>query len=141
LISGWRQHGRTIEGLHLSLVGLTSQRLLEIRPPDELLNYSEKPMPADLLTPRDVMIASLATIGVVPDGVVRVKWELANPGQSKPVTVYPRVRGNVAIAPWTPAPRSTSLLNEQWLVGATWYGSDGRVIASFRGDLAHIGKG
>lgn len=141
LASGWRQRGQAIEGLHLSLIGLTNQRSPFAQPADELLNYFDKPMPADALTPRDVMIASLATIGVVPDGVTRVKWELANPGQTKPVTVYPRVHGNVAIAPWTPAPRSTRLLNEQWLIGATWYGPGGRVIASFRGDLARIGKG
>lgn len=141
LSSGWRQRGPAIEGLHLSLVGLTNPRSPFAQPANELLNFTDKPMPADLLTPRDVMITGLATIGVVPDGVTRVKWELANPGQTKPVTVYPRVHGNLAIAPWTPAPRSTSLLNEQWLIGATWYGPDGHVIASFTGDLAQIGKG
>jgi len=141
LSSGWRQRGRSIEGLHLSLVGFTSRRSPEAQPVNELLNYFDGPMPAELLTPRDVMITGLATIGVVPDGVTRVKWELANPGQTKPVTVYPRLHGNVAIAPWTPAPRFTRLINEQWLVGATWYGPAGTAIASFTGDLAQIGKG
>jgi hypothetical protein len=98
-------------------------------------------MPAELLTPRDVMITSRATVGLVPDGVTRVRWELANPGQRKPVTVYPRVHGNLAFSPWTPAPPSTSLLNEQWLVGATWYGPGGRVLASFSIDLTQIGEG
>ncbi len=83
------------------------------------------------------MITGVATIGVVPDGVTRVRWELDNPGQTKPTTVYPRVHGNIAIAPWTPAPPSTRLINEQWLASDTWYGADGRVIARF-GDLAQI---
>jgi hypothetical protein len=39
------------------------------------------------MTPRDVIITSFGTVGVVPDGVTRVKWELSNPGQAKPVTV------------------------------------------------------
>jgi len=97
-------------------------------------------VPAELLTPRAVMITSFATIGVVPDGVTRVKWELDNPGQTKPATVYPRVHGNVAVAPWTLAPRSTAMINEQLLVGATWYGADGRTIATFSDDLAQVNK-
>lgn len=141
LASGWRQRGRAIAGLHLSLIGLTRRQSHQAQPANELLNYSDRPMPDAVLSPRDVMISGLATIGVVPDGVARVRWELANPGQTKPVTVYPRVRGNIAIAPWTPAPRSTALVNEQWLIAAAWYGPDGRVIASFSGDLAQIGKG
>lgn len=141
LASGWRQRGRAIEGPHLSLVGFTVQRSPFVQPADELLNYSGSPMPAGLLTPRDVMITSRATVGVVPDGVTRVQWKLANPGQRKAVTVYPRVHGNLALSPWTPAPPSTGLLNEQWLVGATWYGPGGRVIASCSIDLAQIDKG
>lgn len=86
------------------------------------------------------LITSGATVGVVPDGVARVKWELANPGQTKAVTVYPRVSGNTAAAPWTPAPRSTGLINEQLLVGATWYDARGRVTASFHDGLVRIGK-
>jgi hypothetical protein len=136
LISGWRQHGPAIRGLHMTLVGL-SRRSAYAAPLDELLNSVQIPMPAAALTPRDAMITSFATIGVVPDGVTRVKWELTNPGQRKPAIVYPRVRGNVATAPDTPAPVSTRLGNEQWLAGATWYGSDGQVIASFH-DLAAI---
>lgn len=139
-VSGWRQRGRAGHGLHVSLVGLTTKRSREAQPMDELLNYAELPMPAQALTPHDVMITSSVTIGVVPDGVTRVKWELANPGQTQPATVYPRVHGNVATAPWTPAPRSTSLINEQLLVGATWYAPDGHVIASFTDNLAQINK-
>jgi len=88
-----------------------------------------------------VLITSLATVGVVPDGVTRVKWELDNPGQRTPTSVYPRVQGNVAIAPWTPAPRSTSLINDQFLTGATWYGADGRVIAHFSIPASELGVG
>jgi hypothetical protein len=135
-ISGWRQHGHDISGLHLSLVGLTTRRSPMAQPLDELINPLQMPMPAQTLTPRAVIITSLASVGVVPDGVTRVRWELANPGQAKPIAVYPRVRGNVAVAPWTPAPRSTSLINEQLLVGATWYGADGHVIATFSDSMA-----
>jgi hypothetical protein len=138
-LSGWRQHAGAIGGIHLSLVGLAGPRSGQAQPMDELLNPVDLPMPARASTPRHVMITRFATIGVVPDGVARVKWELTNPGQAKPITVYPRVRGNVAIAPWTPAPRYTQLVNEQFLAGATWYASDGRVIAWFS-DLAQINK-
>jgi hypothetical protein len=61
-------------------------------------------------------------------------------GQQKPVTVYPRVDGNLATAPWTPAPVSTRLLNEQYLVGATWYAPSGQVIASFRISMAQLNR-
>lgn len=131
LISGWQQSARSIRGLHLSLVGFTREGPRVAEPIDEVLNPASLAIPAETLTPRAVLITSLASVGVVPDGVTRVKWELDNPGQRTPVTVYPRVVGNVAIAPWTPAPRSTRLINEQLLAGATWYGRDGHVIASF----------
>jgi hypothetical protein len=130
-LSGWHQRGRNARGLHLSLLGITTKNSFEAQPTDVLLNYSLQPMPAQALTPRDVLITSYETVGLVPDGVTRVRWELANPGQAAPKTVYPTVRGNVALAPWTPAPRSTALINEQSLVGATWYGPDGRVIANY----------
>jgi hypothetical protein len=140
LSSGWRQRGRAAHGLHLSLVGLTGRHSTDAPPADELLNYAQLPMSAELLTPRDVMITSFGTVGVVPDGVTRVTWELYNPGQSRPIAVHPRVRGNVAVAPMTPAPRSTALINEQLLVGATWYGTGGRVLASFRDDLSQVNR-
>jgi hypothetical protein len=140
LASGWRQPGSTGRGLHLSLVGLTSSRSRVRQPVDELLNYTHRPMPIPALTPRDVLITSSVTVGVVPDGVTRVKWELANPGQRKPITVHPLVHGNVATAPWTRAPRSTQLLNEQFLVGATWYAADGHVVASYAPGVAGIDK-
>ncbi|MDQ6779426.1 MAG: hypothetical protein M3071_25075 [Actinomycetota bacterium] len=140
LISGWRQRGRAIDGLHLSLVGLTHRQPHFPQPEDELLNPILRAVPAQTLTPQAVMITSFATVGVVPDGVTRVKWELANPGQTKPATVYPRVRGNVAIAPWTPAPRSTALINEQSLVGATWYGAGGHAIATFNATLGELNR-
>jgi hypothetical protein len=101
------------------------------------MNAIPAPVPAQPLTPRAVMITSIATVGVVPDGVARVRWELVNPGQATPATVYPRVHDNVAIAPWTPAPRATRLINEQLLAGATWYAADGHVIATFN-QLAEI---
>jgi hypothetical protein len=132
LNSGWHQGRKARGALHLSLVGLGLKDTPHIEQPiDELLNSAQLPLPIQALTPRDVLITSFETVGVVPDGVTRVKWELANPGQRTPVTIYPRVRGNVASAPWTRAPRYTSLINEQLLVGATWYGPNGRVVASY----------
>ena len=138
LYSGWRQRAPALGALHLSLVGLTKRQPHIQGPADELLNPVKVPMPIEALTPRSVIITSFATVGVVPDGVARVKWELANPTQKTPVTVYPRVRGNTATAPWTPAPASTRLLNEQYLVGATWYASDGHVVASFGVSMAQV---
>ncbi len=139
-ISGWRQHGRAIAGLHLSLVGLVSRRSAMAQPLDLVINPLPVAMPAPALTPRSVIIGSFVSVGVVPDGVTRVRWDLANPGQTKPIAVYPRIRGNVAIAPWTPAPASTRLINEQLLVGATWYRADGHVMASFKDSLAQINR-
>jgi hypothetical protein len=141
IASGWRQPGGSGAGLHLSLVGMTESRTPGSQPVDTLLNYTRQSMPAATLTPRDVLITSAETVGVVPDGVTRVRWELANPGQRRPAVVHPRLRGNVATAPWSRAPRSTRLLNEQWLVGATWYGADGRVVASFHQSLAGLDRG
>jgi hypothetical protein len=141
IASGWRQRGRAGRGLHLSLVGVATRHPRIAQPPDELLNYVQLPMPSELLSPRDVMITSFGSVGVVPDGVTRVKWELTNPGQAKPVVVYPRVHGNTAIAPMTPAPRSTALIDEQFVVGATWFGPDGRVLASFHDNLAQFNRG
>ena len=140
LYSGWRQRAPALGALHLSLVGLIKRQPHIQGPADELLNPVKVPMPIEALTPRSVIITSLATVGVVPDGVARVKWELANPTQKTPVTLYPRVRGNIATAPWTPAPASTRLLNEQYLVGATWYASDGHVLARFGVSMAQVNK-
>ncbi|MDQ6806992.1 MAG: hypothetical protein M3065_18995, partial [Actinomycetota bacterium] len=109
-LSGWHQHGRALKGVHLTLVGLTRRSSHAMGPTDQLLNGGDLPMPAAALSPRDVLITSAATVGVVADGVTRVKWELSNPGQTRAAIVYPTVQRNVAIAPWTPAPRSTSLI-------------------------------
>jgi hypothetical protein len=101
-------------------------------------NYGDRPLPVAALTPRNVVIGLTATVGVIPDGVTRVKWELSNPGQTHPAIVYPAIHGNVAVAPWTPAPRSTSLINEQWLLGATWYDATGQVVASYQTTFAQL---
>jgi hypothetical protein len=62
-------------------------------------------------------------VGIVPDGVVRVKWVLSQfpTSTARPVTRYPRVQNNVAIA--------TGAFGGQ-LASATWYGAGGRVISS-----------
>jgi hypothetical protein len=58
--------------------------------------------------------------GVVPDGVKRVWWVFRSAG-GRPVTVYPKVASNVAVS--TAAGLGVS--------SATWYGSGGRVVASY----------
>jgi len=135
---GWRQAQRLRRAVHVSIVGFTGRVSGNSSPFDLLLSGSPQPMPARALNPRDVMIGRAVTVGVIPDGITRVRWELANPGQKRPTIVYPKLRGNVAIAPWTPAPRATGPINEQWLAGAVWYDAQGRVVASFRQSLAHL---
>lgn len=78
------------------------------------------------------MIGQFGSVGIVPDGVTRVRWELIDPGQSHPVTVYPTIHDNVATAPITPTPdpKEVGLTNEQYLASAVWYGADGKAIAS-----------
>jgi hypothetical protein len=71
-------------------------------------------------------------------GTPREQWELSNPGQARPAIVYPAIHGNVAVARWTPAPRSTGLINEQWLLGATWYNAAGQVVASYQTTFAQL---
>jgi hypothetical protein len=69
------------------------------------------------------------SVAVVPDGVTRVQWVFTGAGigilHPHPVTTYPQVRNNVAVAAVTP--------QEGPLARATWYGADGRVIASAGG--------
>jgi hypothetical protein len=68
-------------------------------------------------------------VGVVPDGVARVKWVFTGAGfgilDPRPLTVYPPVKNNIAVAPVIP--------NQGPLARATWYGADGQVIASASG--------
>jgi len=75
--------------------------------------------------PTDVAGQLGVQIGIVPDGVTRVKWVLSSfpASTAAPLTVYPRVENNVAIA--------TGVLGDRQLVSATWYGAGGRVISSF----------
>ena len=66
------------------------------------------------------------SVGIVPDGVTRVRWTFSGAGfgvlHPRASTVYPDVHGNVAIAPIR--------AGQGPLVGAVWYGAGGRVIAS-----------
>jgi hypothetical protein len=101
---GWQQAPRLRRAVHVSIVGFTGRVAGHSSPFDMLLNGSPQAMPARALNPRDVMIGQDVTVGVIPDGVTRVRWELANPGQQRPAIVYPKLHGNVATAPWTPAP-------------------------------------
>jgi hypothetical protein len=78
----------------------------------------------NVATPTALAGQSGIRVGIVPDGVARVKWVLSQfpTSTAPPVTVYPRVQNNVAIA--------TGVFGNQ-LVSATWYGPGGRVISSF----------
>jgi hypothetical protein len=66
------------------------------------------------------------TAGLVADGVMRVKWTFSGVGfgvqHPHPVTVYPRVQNNVAVAP--------VVSGQGPLVHTVWYGAGGSVIAS-----------
>jgi len=70
------------------------------------------------------------TVGIVPDGVVRVKWVFSGAGfgitHAREVTVYPLVRQNVAVAAITSG--------QGPLAHATWYGARGQVLASGTGN-------
>jgi hypothetical protein len=62
---------------------------------------------------------------IVPDGITRVKWVFSGlrlpHRQFPPVTIYPTVRDNVALA---------AVVHNQGLIeSATWYGAGSRVIA------------
>jgi hypothetical protein len=129
-LNGWHQHGAALVGLHLSIIGFVQHKTRLAQPIDTMLNLMETTMPTQVLTPRDVMIGLSGSVGIVPDGVTRVRWELIDPGQSHPVTVYPKIDGNVAIAPITMSHEKTGLMNEQDLASAVWYGAHGKVIAS-----------
>ena len=67
-------------------------------------------------------------MSVVPDGVTRVEWVFTGAGfgvsDPRPVTVYPTVQDNVAVAPVEPG--------EGPIARAVWYGPSGRVIATGR---------
>lgn len=129
-MNGWHQRGAELLGLHLSIVGFVPYKTHSAQPIDTALNLMETTMPAQVLTPRDVMIGQFGSVGVVPDGVTRVRWELIDPGQSHPVTVYPKLDGNVATAPITLSHGKGPLANEQYLASAVWYSAHGKVIAS-----------
>jgi hypothetical protein len=65
-----------------------------------------------------------AVASIVPDGVARVKWVFGGAGTRTPrLVVRPRVRDNVAIGRVPVLGRT--------LTAASWYGSDGQLIASF----------
>ena len=129
-MNGWHQRGAALLGLHLSIVGFVQHKTRLQQPLDTMLNLMQTTMPTQVLTPRDVMIGEFGTVGIVPDGVTRVRWELIDPGQSHPVTVYPKIEGNIAIAPITLSHQKMGLMNEQYLASAVWYGAHGKVIAS-----------
>jgi hypothetical protein len=85
-------------------------------------NAGSRLIPAKLETSTSTGV----TVGIVPDGVIRVKWVFSGAGfgitHARQVTVYPPVRQNVAAA------ANTS--GQGPLASATWYGARGQVVAS-----------
>lgn len=85
---------------------------------------------------------------IIPDGVTRVRWRFGCPqghghaarcGQQRPVTVTAPVRGNVAAAS---VPGTSEICTQSHRlcrvpVAITWYGTDGRVLASYRPFAMH----
>ena len=71
------------------------------------------------------------SVGIVPDGVKRVTWVFSGAGYGvshpHPITIYPDVRNNVAVAAVAPGHGP--------LAHATWYGAGGRVVASAGGGV------
>lgn len=68
-----------------------------------------------------------AKAAIVPNGVARVKWVFTPMGRDSglaPITVWPKLHGNVAIGQ-VPAGL------QDYLSSAVWYGADGRVLRSF----------
>jgi len=69
------------------------------------------------------------SLSVVPDDVVRVEWMFSGAAfgvlDPHPLTVYPAVKNNVAVAPVVP--------DQGPLAHAVWYGTGGRAIASAAG--------
>ena len=104
--------------LHVWVIGLT-RGVSEVVSSPGLV-----PPPADIPLSPAVMLLDSGGIGVVPDGVTRVKW-VYEPWGYKPVALYPTIHGNVAID------RRFPIEGPPLLRSATWYGAGGKVIASY----------
>ncbi len=79
----------------------------------------------NLHNPRDVNVGLVYTVGIVPDGVARVRWVFKShyrnrAGRRTLLRVSPLVQNNVAVAPIVP--------HQGRLVAATWYQPDGRLF-------------
>jgi hypothetical protein len=64
-------------------------------------------------------------IGIVPDGVARVRWVFNGrytfvTKHRRPFAVYPKIHNNIAVAPIQ--------RNQGFVTSVTWYSADGRVI-------------
>lgn len=77
--------------------------------------------------PGQLSYLSDAGASIVPDGVTRVKWVFTPTGTDSglpPITVWPKLRENVAIGRRLPVAHA-------YLSSAVWYGADGHVLQSF----------
>jgi len=104
--------------LHVSLLGV--QHLNRLLDPSR--NVGLVPPPAQPALSPALISVDAENIGLVADGVTRVKW-VFDPWGEKPVVEYPSIHGNVAIARAVPM--------DPPLRTATWYGAGGKVIASY----------
>jgi hypothetical protein len=74
-------------------------------------------------------LAGVYEVGIVPDGVARVRWTFANAAATRRYVVDVPAANNVAI---TPLHTGTP-----FLLRATWYGSDGSVIPTSDSAMRH----
>lgn len=116
--------GHSFASVRTVLVAVSPHGRYEVSP-SGLSAPSAAAFAQNVATPTDVAGQSGIQVGIVPDGVARVKWVLSQfpTSTAPPVTVYPRVQSNVAIA--------TGVFGGWQLASATWYGASGRVITSF----------
>ncbi len=74
-------------------------------------------------------LAAAYQVGIVPDGVARVRWTFANAAAKRTYVVHAPAANNVAIAPLhTGTP---------FLLRATWYAADGSVVPTSDSALRH----
>ncbi|MGH3265481.1 MAG: hypothetical protein ACRDNS_26200 [Trebonia sp.] len=121
---------RTGQGPYLSAVGIESLRSGDLVTPPQRASQLDEPAAVASGQIGASGFGANPDIGInmslVPDGVKRVRWVFSGAGYGisdpRPVTVYPIVHDNVAVAPVK--------AGEGPISHATWYGASGQVIAS-----------
>jgi hypothetical protein len=120
-LTGWQAYApASSHELKVSLIGLRAPRSMSLMSGPGLV----PPSAQTALSPA-VILMDVDSIGLVPDGITRVKWVFDGWGQkpSGPRAVYPKIHGNVAVAKAIPGGYP--------LRSATWYDAGGTVIGSY----------